>query len=268
MKAFRSVVAVFLAVLVGSGCEMKPITKFSAYPRRAPTYDRVAIVGDMIVVRDAAGIHDAINVQENLEAGREMEAVLADGLKESGYDVVASTVAGIGVDVKASTPSLKLEGEGLTGKDLVSLPLGIDKSFADDPAKLAALRNTVGILDGFRYQASGATETWPICGKISAIAPSNSDAVLVMLARRRNVSGWKSLGMGLATGLGTVLTTGFMYSTWAQTGSYVAIHLVDAKTGEILWSDNNNEEQAGGATSTLEMENQLKKMLQRMPKRA
>lgn len=246
----KRLVAVFAIVCAfAGGCAARrPPSQFiqvgGAHPNGLPPVAKVLVVGDVLLVRDAAFTDDYVILDASLTSAGRMRDRAAAELRNKGY----LTDASIGPLV-AFYKSPELTFGTRQSEDpptvLHPVPLACPGEIEADPEYRDALKVLLNHIvltvekNGVDREKMFAADEIAQKALRTVASRQHADALLLTAGHGRLVSGGKQLAEGLATGLITsAMTLGMVtvtshHVTWLDT--YVAF--VDLRNGDMLWSN-------------------------------
>lgn len=230
-------IATAVALIALTGCASNAPKVFNEFADRARQIERIYLLNDVLVQDDVKGAHDRVDVNENRELLALVAGEVRKTLAEKGYRVETGAVDTVGAIAGRDTqyavyrgdPESRPRWDSEEHTDLQWSPFHYEDTtgapFAEDPVKLLHQR-----LFAVKTPARLKAQTFD---SASAFALPERSAILVTQSHGRRVPGAKK---GAQFFLSAVLTMG-MFMTWEESSISHRLYLLDAQTGEVLWSD-------------------------------
>ena len=258
-------IATVIAVFAITGCASNAPKVFDEYAERASKIDKIYLLNDVLVQDDVKGAHDRVDVNENRELLELVSGEVRKTLAEKGYRVESGSVDTVGAIAGRHTQYAVYRGDAESRPgwdsgehtDLQWSPFHFDDSigvsFEEDRVsllhqRLFAVKTPVRLKEQRFEDATGFA------------LPANS-AILVTQSHGRRVPGAKR---GAQIFLSAVLTMG-MLMAWEDSSIAHCLYLLDAQTGEVLWSDFHLK--TGGAPKEKDIRFAIEKAFKALPAR-
>jgi hypothetical protein len=240
-----ALIAPLVLLSISCGPSKQWVRTSPSFEQRMPQIQRIGIVADVCLFHEVGKKTAYVSVSESRSAQTYMIKAAKESLEQKGYEVtcqLAPVVGGYknpGVAMRtAATPSAELSDR----TPPLDTPQGSVSE--DEPFRKAMLlvlhRAMLGIeqqkkppTDVFREGAGVSEGLRVVCER------TNNDVILVLVGEGSIVPFGRSMGQAMTTGILTgLLTAGFVVVSVydvSHLDSYIG--LLDAKTGEILWSN-------------------------------
>ena len=237
-----------LVILLLSACATEPTRQFvrtgPGYDARMPSVKRVAIITDVCLQRDVVTGDKYWSIKDSRSAEQYMTESAKTYMISKGYEVVFLE-APLVCASKNQNESFKfaVEEGGEVGE--MHPPLFVAEGLATEQAYRQSLTTIVpGILKAVNQMSKPPSA---LCctavdmkQALDVVAKrTGGDAILFLIGNGVIVPAGKSVAEGVVTGvITTALTLGmFTYSQWSVSYLDTCAVLVNANTGEILWSN-------------------------------
>ncbi|MFO1431925.1 MAG: hypothetical protein U1F76_17595 [Candidatus Competibacteraceae bacterium] len=272
---FQSSLAI-LVILLLSACATGPTRQFVktglGYDARIPSVKRIAIITDVCLQRDVLTGDRYWSIKDSRAAEQYMTESAKTYMISKGYEVVFLEAPLVGA-FKNQNESFKFALEEGGEVREMHPPLFVAEGLATEQAYRQSLMTIVpGILktvdqiskpsSAFCCTAVDMKQALDVISK-----RTGGDAILFLIGNGIIVPTGKSVTEGIVTGaITTALTLGmFTYSQWSV--SYLDTHaaLVDANTGEVLWSNSLRLKGGGFTEKDYYAEKWPKNILYHMP---
>lgn len=236
-----------VGTLAGGCAARRPPSQFiqvGAHPNDLPPVAKVLVVGDVVLVRNAALTDDYVILDASLSSARLMRDRAAAELRNKGYLTDAS-IGPLVAFYKAPELTFPTRQSENPPTLVQPVPLACPTEIETDTEFRDALKILLSHIvltvekQGVNHEKMFAADEVAQKALRTVASRQHADALLLTAGHGRLVSGGKQLAEGLATGLITsAMTLGMVtvtshHVTWLDT--YVA--LVDLRNGGMLWSN-------------------------------
>lgn len=221
-----------------SSCATQRIKIYPDFNAQKQKINSMTIFCDYYVFDDVKGKVDLADVPRNLELAKAAMDILETQMSAKGYKTVGKDVISMGLYVKDTTKTFKIAAEKspVSKEEIETLPEApppfyVNKVLFDTEEKLKVMEAVTKKLSVYQRKVGQPATTIPEAVQIQT--GKNEDAFLFLFMQGRDVALGKTIGQAVAT---AILTLGlFSIAESSYTNAY--IYMVDAKTGEIIWSD-------------------------------
>lgn len=229
-----------------SSAKKTPSPEFFAGHQDAVSHRRAAVVVDACEVRDEIG-SDYILRAASLERGERMVEATQAFLAALGHEpAVVTTPLLCGALGEAALDKIGIaEAKGHEEQPLGALPIILDGSLADDPELAGAYRTLVTAVSGVAPSTKGKDGSDPVASPIEFAAGEQARLrehvgtrhLWLLQFTRLEVSGGKSFGIAMMTGVASLALSGGMFLSMSHPvgGEAYSVSLVDLDAGEVLW---------------------------------
>lgn len=246
MRLFvAALVAMGLAGCAGSA-KKTPSSAFFAAHLGKVAEERAGVIADACVIRDEVG-SDYILRAESAERGQRTGEAIGDFLRTLGYEpTVVTTPLICGAVGDGALGTLRIaEAKGQDEQELDALPVVLDASLAADAELVAAYRAVLTAVGAVPVSLTGKNGEDPAAVAIE-IGALDQTALREHLGVRHawllqytrlDVSGGKSFGMAMLTGVASVAMTGgaFLATSFPVGGEAYTVALLDLDGPSVLW---------------------------------
>ena len=243
-------VAAIIVTLAVNGCTPEATKLFPDFAGRKGDLGSVALVADVVVVEDVVGSTEKIHLEESKQLGDLVLEEFEQGMIGKGYAIEKKPLLSVGQVVKQDAQYRVLaSGQHLPDDSLPiqAPPFYVDATLSPDEEAEAAWSSL--LQDAWIYEKEKGKPAAQLSGVAVVHDKLGTDNMLVVLVVGTKIPFSKQLGQGFLSALmsgGGSAGSGVTFSTNVDltqfSGTACKVTMIDARTGDVLWSDNYYEE--------------------------
>lgn len=233
----RVVVLLSLVVLVATPllAKKKPYELFPQFMTQKDSIGKIYLVGDIVHFKDIKGKIDKVNIPNNLELWGIFQTVLLEKLKAKNFIVEKTFLTSMGLYLEAKDNVYLVKTTTEEDMDNEKLPQTTAPFFIAPEVEANAilkenLQKLYKTLDG--YAKKDPSEVNLLLPEATAVAAnSGCETLIVVNILARSISTGKLIGGAAVGGLIGMAIMG------PNKGITYNIYIIDAKSGELIWSE-------------------------------
>ena len=232
--ALRSIIILLIVLLIG--CANTPLKFYPDFPEQKLRITTGALLADVVVIDDMVGDTNKIDVVANKSLGGMVLTYFTEKLVEKGYHVDNTMLTSVGLLMDQHRLYKLVQSVRSKEVNVGELPIGIppfylNDIFQKDTNAVAQLWSTYNTLINVTPQEEGAKMIIPAAVGVGKQAEAST--LMVVFIGGYNVASSKQYTDELASDAQTVGMVGVKHISQVT----IAFYIVDALTGEVLWSD-------------------------------
>lgn len=235
MKLFYNCLLLFSAVAALTGCGSSLLSVYPNLPAHKLTMTSAALLADCVIIDDMIGDTNKIDVVMNKSFGGMILTYFTDKLTAKGYRIDNNILSSVGLLMDRQQVYKLVQSVRTKDTDLEELPAGVPPFYLNDIFQSdSAAANLWSTYDALVHSSprEGASTTFvpsaPSVGRQTA-----SETLLIALIGGFSASSSKQANDEFSSDKATVGRVAVKHISQVT----VALYILNARTGELLWSD-------------------------------
>ena len=224
-----------IIVVMLSGCGISPESTYPDFSRYKLGMTGCALLADCVIIDDMIGDTNRIDIVANKSLGGLLLTHFTDRLIGKGYHVDNTVLTSVGLVMDQRRVYKLARSVRSEDADLTDLPIGLPPFYLNDVFQDSfsetELKSAYNALIKSFPDREGQKIVIP--GTVSVGKLAEEPTLMIVFLGGFNVSASKEFNDESASNASTVGQIGMQHISQVT----VAFYIVDAKTGELLWSD-------------------------------